>query len=198
MPRPSTRLLVLFAATSLLAACSEPGRAVPSTSTTSTSAREDETYGAPRVSDPIDPREFRKSPCAVLTEAQSTGLGWEREGSASSLDSKDPYCDWDSKDGRENYVFGWLASNARGLADTYRANATIADFAAYWEPTTVSGYPGVFEDGTDDRADGFCNLVVGIRDDLTFRVGASGGSGGEACSKIKNMAELAIKTMRGA
>ncbi len=151
----------------------------------------DNSYGAPRVQNPIDPGRFLKAPCAVLTEAQSTGLGWEKEGTPHELDSDAPSCDWDSPS-FANFDFGWLTSNGGGLADTYRA---FRNDTGYFDPVTIAGYPGVFHFSDDLRKEGFCNLVVGIRDELTFRVGSLG-AGPTACDTLKEMARLAITTMK--
>ncbi|MGH3860194.1 DUF3558 domain-containing protein [Actinokineospora sp.] len=196
----STRIALAIAAFTLVGCTAEPGNPMPantpSTVTSGNEPSEDKSYGAPRVSDPIEAAAFIENPCSVLTIDQTATLKLEKEGTPKDLGSKDPYCTWNSDDDREHYTFGWLASNKNGLADTYRADRSDPDFAAYFEPVTVSGYPGVFEDGKDRRDGGECNMVVGVRDELTFRVGSTRGPGKKSCENIKAIAEQAIATMK--
>ncbi|RLK59789.1 DUF3558 domain-containing protein [Actinokineospora cianjurensis] len=187
----SARLLTcLVGLTALASGCTEAGSPMPSTSTTAPATTRE--YGAPGVHEPIAPGRFRKDPCAVLTPEQSGGLGWEPEGTAHKLESNDPYCDWDNEKTLETFVFGWLASNSGGLDDTYRV---FKNDTGYFEPVVIEGYPGVFHFSEDLRPRGHCNLVVGIRDELTFHVDGDG-DGPEVCDTVREMAVLAITTMK--
>ncbi|SDC80752.1 DUF3558 domain-containing protein [Actinokineospora iranica] len=204
MRHPARTLTSLALTAAALTACTESGTPTPTTgganntgtTTSSSAAAPDNTYGAPRVTDPIDAAALIDKPCALLTPAQVATLGLATQGKQDEAQGSQ-YCSWPSADEREDYTIGWLNPNKGGLSDHYRANQTISNFAAYFEPTTVSGYPGVFTAGQDRRGIGSCNLVVGIRDELTFRVGAAGGPKGKACDdKIKQIAEQAIATMK--
>ncbi|GAA3026230.1 DUF3558 domain-containing protein [Actinokineospora globicatena] len=184
-------LICLVALAALVSACAESGTPVPGTSTAAPTPTTGK-YGAPGVQDPVEPGGFLKDPCEVLTRSQAGELGWEAEGTPHDLSSNDPYCSWSDKKNLESFDFGWLASNKGGLDDTYRV---FKDDAGYFDPIEVDGYPGVFHSATDNRPRGHCNLVVGIRDELTFRVGGTG-DGPEICDKLREMASMAITTMK--
>jgi hypothetical protein len=55
-----------------------------------------------------------------------------------------------------------------GMSDLYAKASTIA----YWQPTTVDGYPAAFGDAiSDGRAQGDCVINVGVNDHLAFFAG---------------------------
>ncbi|SDD01636.1 DUF3558 family protein [Actinokineospora iranica] len=203
MRHPALTLTGLALIAAALTACTENGTPTPTTNggttntgTSSSAPAPDNTYGAPRVTDPIDAAAFIDKPCTLLTTTQTTTLGLAPQGKQDQAQGAQ-FCTWLTPDEREDYTVGFLAANKNGLSDTYRADQTNPNHSAYFEPTTVSGYPAVFEDGNDDRDRGYCNIVVGVRDELTFRVGAGGGPKGKACDdKIKQIAEQAIATMK--
>ncbi|GAA2968647.1 DUF3558 domain-containing protein [Actinokineospora diospyrosa] len=185
-------IVVGMVTAALLAACSEPGTPVAGSSGTPSPTTSDTDGASLKVKDPIEPGRFLAEPCAVLTRAQSTGLGWEAEGTPHKAGQKNASCDWDTKD-LANYSFGWLDEYNQSITDTYRV---FKDNSAYFEPISIDGYPAVFHSGTDNRQRGHCNLVVGIRDNLTFHVSALGGPGPEACETLREMATLAITNLK--
>ncbi|MBM7771497.1 hypothetical protein JOD54_001701 [Actinokineospora baliensis] len=176
----------------LLAACSVPGTPIAGSSGAPSSTTSDTDGASLKVKDPIEPGRFLAEPCAVLTRSQSTGLGWEGEGTPHKAGQKNASCDWDAKN-LANYSFGWLDEYNQSIADTYRV---FKDNSAYFEPTTINGYPAVFHDGTDNRKYGHCNLVVGIRDNLTFHVNSFGATETDACKTLREMATLAITNIK--
>lgn len=194
----STRLTLAIAALALAGCTAEPGTPVPtdapSASAPTSKPTNDGANEAPRVKDPLDAAKFIESPCSLLTAQQATKFGLESEGTQED-GTKAPFCSWGSRDGgREDYSVGFKPGNKKGLSDNYRANKDGA--WAYFEPTTVSGYPAAFEDTGDRRDKGYCGLVVGVRDELIFAVTSQGGPGREACDKVKEIAGEVIATMK--
>ncbi|CRK61190.1 hypothetical protein [Alloactinosynnema sp. L-07] len=186
-------------ATSALSGCTEKGTPVardtgtPTTSATSPS-KDDDPKSAPKVTKPLDAAGFIGKPCTLLASTQSTGLGLEAEG-AQDQGVGDPFCSWSDKERRADYTVGFISPNRNGLSDTYRAMQKPGE-AAYFEPTTVAGYPGVFVDGLDDRDRGHCKVIVGVRDELAFHVFSQGGPGRAACDKVKDIAGEVITTLK--
>lgn len=194
------RIVLAVTTLAAVAACTqEPGTPVPSDKTSATtspggsSTSKENTSGAPRVKDPIDAAGFTKKPCGLLTADQTTALKLEKEG-LEEQSAGDVYCSWSSADNRVDYTVGFLPDNKNGLADNYRANEN-GDWA-YFDPTTVSGYPAVWQDATDGRDRGYCTIVTGVRDDLTFRVTVGGGAGRQGCDKVKEIAGQVIVTLK--
>jgi len=194
--RTSLAIVGAVLTASALTACTENGTPVasqtgsPNTSATTTP---DNAETAPRVKDPISAADSIGKPCTLLTPTQATGLGLKAEGSQDSNGS-DPYCSWHDKDNRALYTIGFLSENTNGLNDHYRAESK-GDWK-YFEPTTVATYPAVLADGVDSREKGYCTVVVGVRDELTFRVASRGGPGRAACDKVKDIAGEVINTLK--
>jgi hypothetical protein len=61
----------------------------------------------------------------------------------------------------------------------------------------VDGYPAVFNDLSDYRPRGDCNITVGISDTLTFRAREGAGPKGQAvCDRTKQVAAAVIATLK--
>jgi uncharacterized protein DUF3558 len=124
------------------------------------------TGSAPKVSNPLDPAPILANPCAALTSAQLTTFGLEATGRSRTNDAG-PTCAWDYADGSTNTInVASIEANKNGLSDLYDQKAE----KAYFEETTVSGYPAVYTDITDDRNRGRCSLQIGVTDQLTVYV----------------------------
>lgn len=165
----------------------------------STSPSVDETYGAPRVEHPLDASRFHAQPCAVLSQAQLAKFGLSKPGvpetTGAVAENAGPFCTW-TTDGQpfHGYGVGYLTGNKNGLSDTYRGQ----DRFKYFEATTVNGYPAVFNDLTDGRAQGQCNITVGISDTQTFRASETAPSvGKESCDGAKQVAAEVIASLKG-
>jgi hypothetical protein len=175
---------------------SKPPGNNPSTSVSPTT---DETYGAPRVSDPLDATKFLTQPCAVLTPAQLAQFS-VREPGEPDTDSEiaknsGPGCLWERQDTPlgSTLDMSFLTGNKKGLSDTYRGRSRFK----FFEETTVEGYPAVFNDLSDGRSNGNCNITVGISDTLTFRAREGGGPAGQVvCDRTKQVAAAIIATLK--
>lgn len=196
----SVTVAVLAGCTTGVAGTAVPDSADPTASESTVPTSEPDTYGAPRVDDPLDASRFLTDPCAVLTRAQLTGFGVSKPGepdtdSAIAVHSG-PGCVWVAES-EVNSVIGasFLSGNKNGLSDTYRGRDR---FDGYFEPTTVDGYPAVFNDIGDGRPQGDCNITVGISDTLTFRAAEHGGRDAQgACDRATQVAAAVIQTIKG-
>lgn len=172
-----------------------PGTTNPSTSVSPT---EDQTSGAPRVSDPLDASKFLTQPCAVLTQAQLTVFSVSRPGKPDTegavAKNAGPGCVWHTGAPLDSTIsIGFMTGNKKGLSDTYRGRSRFE----YFEETTVDGYPSVFNDIVEGRPSGQCNLVVGISDTLTFLAREEGRLVGQAvCDRAKQVAAAVIATLK--
>lgn len=161
-------LLGLALATSSLAGCASNtgGTATPAT-TTSQNPPVSSTHGpakAPAVSYPLDATKMMSQPCTALTSTDTSGLNIVNASSKPDSDSNGSQCSWAGDSGGTVSV-GWVTTNMNGLSDLYAKSSTMA----YWQPTTVSGYPAAFGDAlSDGRAQGDCVLNTAVSDKLYF------------------------------
>lgn len=205
----STRLhraTVLAACAITLTACGDPLTSIPGqpggttpqpTGQTTASPTEGGGPGAPRVENPLDASKQLADPCTSLSSGQLRALDMKttpRPGDKDSFNTLGPYCSWRDSANRENYTVGYIVPNKNGLADLYRAQEQ--GHRAYWEPTTVDGYPAVWEELTDLRDKGGCNISVGITDELHFSVFVARAEPSTACEDVKKVAGAVVETLK--
>ena len=165
---------------------------------TSVSPSDGETYGAPRVSAPLDATKFLPKPCEALSPVQLKGFGVSKPGEPTTTgavaENAGPFCTWHADSAVDSTIgVGFLTGNKKGLSDTYRGRSRFK----FFEETTVDGYPAVFNDLSDGRPDGQCNVTVGISDTLAFRAREEGGLVGQAaCDRAKQVAAAVIATLK--
>jgi hypothetical protein len=156
-------------------------------------------YGAPRVAQPLDVTKFLAQPCAALTAQQLQNLNLPAQGKADTdspiAKNSGPSCDWINSDTATSLGLSFTTGNKNGLADLYRANDE-GKWTGYWAETTVSGYPGVFHGVTDARAQGSCNLAVGVSETLTFLVDIGGRMKEQSCDFAKQVAAAVAETVK--
>lgn len=159
----------------------------------------DQTYGAPRVPNPLDASRFLTRPCDVLTQPQMRTFGISRPGRPTTTgaiaENAGPFCTWTADSEANSTVgVGLVTGNMHGLSDLYRGRSGFK----YFEETTVEGYPAVFNDSVDGRAQGVCQITVGISNALTFRATEQGGRKGQgSCDRAKQVASAVIATVKG-
>lgn len=168
------------------------------TGTSSSVPTNEDTYGAPRVTQPLDATKFLSQPCAVLTQAQLDSFGVSRPGEPDT-DSEiakvsGPGCLWHARPEVNSTIdMSFVTGNKKGLSDIYRGRSRFK----FFEETTVDGYPAVFNDPSDGRPHGDCNITVGISDTLAFRAREEGGLVGQAvCDRAKQVAAAVIATLK--
>ncbi|GAA3534400.1 DUF3558 domain-containing protein [Amycolatopsis ultiminotia] len=166
MPYRTARLAAgAVAVLGLLTACSGEtgGTAEPPAST---SASPGGNSGAPKVPASLPTQQLISDPCSALGPDDATKVGFKSPG---ELDTSQqlPICHWTSPRTSGNQVaIGPLTPNKNGLSDTY----ALKPKQAYFEPTTVEGYPGVYASQSDARTRGSCALTVGVTDQLAVVV----------------------------
>jgi hypothetical protein len=157
--------------TALLAGCSAAASghpeaadttAAPTTTTTNPVAQ------APRVAHPLDASAFITAPCDSLSTADLTAIDQEFAGpeAVGSPGRGFAACGWASADGDKAVDIGFETDDTDGLSALYRQHQQA--MMAYWQPTTVSGYPAAFGSQVDARSTGICVINVGISDHLFF------------------------------
>jgi Protein of unknown function (DUF3558) len=155
---------------------------------------------APKVTKPLDASKFLTKPCTVLTAAQRKDFNISRPGEPDTDSTiakfSGPGCSWrnDDEPVSTGYFMSFLSGNKNGLSDTYRGGKEA--FPGYFEPTEVDGYPAVFNDLSDGRPSGACNITVGISDTLTFRASEQGTRGAKSCDGAKAVASAVIQTLK--
>jgi hypothetical protein len=167
-------------------------------SESSAPSSEEDTYGAPRVESPLDATKFLADPCAVLTPAQLPTFGVSQPGRGDTgseiAKTVGPLCIWTADPAVDSTIsVAWQSGNKNGLADLYR----LRDRSEYFEETAVGGYPAVFNDAIDSRAEGYCTISVGISDALTFTASETGKLDADgACARAEQVAMAAIATLK--
>ncbi|HVV14048.1 DUF3558 domain-containing protein [Amycolatopsis sp.] len=164
-----------IAAAGVLSACSgNSGTPTPVGSTGSSAAASSSAAQlAPSVPSPLPTDQLVSNPCSALSADQVTQTGLTGAGQADQ-DQAGPRCMWKSATSTFNYVYiSPVTANKNGLSNIYALKAQDA----YFEPTTVSGYPAVYASIQDTRSAGNCSLWVGVTDQLAVSVTAQIGSG---------------------
>jgi Protein of unknown function (DUF3558) len=132
--------------------------------------------GAPPVPAPLPAGQITKDPCAALSPDQLSTIGLRQNGENWQDKETGPVCRWRSATypGSNIVDVGPMLRDKRGLSGVYAGKSQDK----YFEPTELSGYPGVFADRqTDGRPAGHCTLWVGVTDRLSVSVVTHIGSG---------------------
>jgi hypothetical protein len=184
-----------------LAGCSHStgGSATPTPSSNSGSPTAASSSGqaVPQVANPLTVSQFEQNPCGLLTTAQANQILPSVRTRVSPGASTNPICSW--IDAKQNSVgLGLVKGN--GLSDAYGQRAP--GDPGYFEPIpSVAGYPGVYASVSDDRSQGGCTVIVGVRNDevLTASTAFVDGSANETnpCPLALKTAELGVATLKG-
>lgn len=170
---------------------SPPGQALPHS-------------GAPKVANPIaDTSRWEGDPCSVISADQLSSLGLTVPSpQRSDVPNIGPGCTWEFDSETVSAFDGGFATqgSGKGISNLYAHKQ--AGTAAYFEELPpIEGHPAVAEGPEDDRAEGVCDLGVGIRDDLLFTVvmtaDPSTPQGKDPCGWAAKVAALAVQTMKG-
>ncbi|MGH3864323.1 DUF3558 domain-containing protein [Actinokineospora sp.] len=202
-------IVLLLSTLTLASGCSTETPGTPQTSagtpaetsTTITKPTKSSAAGdAPKVTKPLDASAFLTQPCALLTAEQLAALNVTKPGkpatSGGIAETVGPYCGWSDnrEDPHRGYSAGIIIGNKNGLSDMYRSKKQFA----YFEPTTVDGYPGIFYDAADQRDRGSCNMAVAISDTVLIRVSerASDSVGRASCDGATKLAESVLANLK--
>lgn len=202
-----TQLLTTILCCALVAGCTttSAGNATPvgtapsspeSASSEVAPADELPTDGAPAVDDPLDTSAFQRDPCRALSRQQSEELNVGTAGKPND-GPLGKGCEWSNQNTRGKTMVVFLDKDPRGLSAEYRA----ADRFAYFEELSpIEGYPAVARDGVDDRARGFCTIVVGVSNEIAFetnlQLSRDNVGKREPCGVAAEVAGMALQTMK--
>ncbi|MFD2459042.1 DUF3558 domain-containing protein [Amycolatopsis samaneae] len=159
------------------------------------SAPADSGGSGPKVPSPLPAKDLIADPCGVLnaTEAEQVGLKYPGEKSTGALNG----CRWTSSGSNLNFVNNTpIEQNKHGISDIYAQKAK----QAYFEPTTINGYPAVFAATEDSRSNGVCTLWVGVTDQLAVSVLPNismGSNKKDPCGIAKKFATAMIGHLQG-
>ncbi|KAA9166660.1 DUF3558 domain-containing protein [Amycolatopsis acidicola] len=167
----------VLAVAGALSACSSGNSGSPSpvgnSSSSAAAGSSSAAQLAPSVPSPLPVDSLTANPCTALSADQVTQQGLTGAGEQGSSQTG-PDCKWKSSTSQLNVVYiSPITGNKNGLSDTYALKSKFA----YFEPTTVSGYPAVYAEADDSRSIGDCSLWVGVTDQLAVSVSAQIGSG---------------------
>lgn len=151
----------------------------------------------PKVANPVPNLDgYKADPCTMLTEPQASDLGYDAKIESPKDAVSGPECKWHSNSG-DDFSIVLQSKQPLGIGGIYRNHSQQP--YAYFEPVDIAGFPGVFNDTLDERADGFCGLDVGVTDQqiitLTATTTQGGPDQGDPCGLLKKAAGAAVKTM---
>lgn len=148
---------------------------------------------APKVAHPLDASKTVTNPCSSLTQADAIGLNITSPIAKANTAATGSHCGWTGTSGGSIGI-GWVTTNTDGLSDLYVKSNTIA----YWQPTTVAGYPAAFGDSiSDGRAQGDCVINVGVNDHLAFFAQYDNPSNAsQSCALAQQAASDVIKNLK--
>jgi hypothetical protein len=151
------------------------------------------------VENPLPAKVLAGSPCdTALTTADLTTLIGTPNPPTPSDNAAGPKCDWNNASGSGAHIGVTYQTKAGGgLSLDYR---NIKPNAAYWtELGLIQGYPavGYRSAGLDANDKTFCQVSVGIRDDLVFTVGmfisqGAASKGIDACTAGRDVADRVL------
>lgn len=187
-----------LAALALLAACDDKtGTGTASGSASPAPTSQADGNGAPRVPAPLKTDGILADPCSALSTSQQDDIGMVKPGKATQGPTG-PDCSWSSTAAESNKVsISPFTANKNGLSDIYSQKSA----SAYFEPTTVAGYPAVSTNVSDLRSGGNCPLWVGVTDQLVVVVIAqiaTGPNKAQPCVVAEKTATAMIQHLQGA
>jgi hypothetical protein len=181
----------------MIAACSSggPNGAEPSSTATSVGGTGGDS-GAPHVPTPLNADRLTTNPCDSLSSSQIGTLHMVAPG-RQTQGPFGPMCQWLSAAYATNTMNLALITGNGGLGNVYGKKAQ----QAYFEPTTIDGYPAVYASQIDDRSTGTCALWVGVTDQRMVHVEAQlsdGPNRPNPCPATASTAKAMIEHLKGA
>jgi uncharacterized protein DUF3558 len=159
-----------------LVACSPQTSGTASPANTPSSAGESSTEqqvpgpGVPKVDSPIDTSRFESTPCAALTEAQTTEVfGGRSMAKPDPQAPAGPTCSWTPADltgASINVIFSTV--DELGLTSVYQAKDTTYKLFEVLDP--IAGHPAVAYGTSDFRSTGVCSIAIGTTDRSTVDI----------------------------
>lgn len=193
-------MLGLALASAGLAGCTSgqggtPTPSVTTSSEASSAASSTDPAAAPAVAHPLDASKLIAQPCTALTTADLTALQIvNATPGGTHQNAGGVQCSWTGDSGGSVSI-GWETADTNGLSDLYAKSSTIA----YWQPTSVSGYPAAYGDViSDGRNQGDCVINVAVSSKLFFDAQFENPlNAGQSCALAKQAALAVIKNLGG-
>lgn len=192
-------VLVSGCSTSTAGSADPQGAPPPATTTGATTTTGDSgpsssanTFGAPKVTTPLDTTRFQSTPCSVLTSAQQHGLGITAAGKITQ-DPAGAICNWDLDSGPV-YTFGFdvkfADGDAKGLANAYEVGGS--EMKALPD---IGGQPAATQ--PSQNVNGNCTIWIGATDDIEYAVDVAIPTGpADPCTVATRIATAATATMK--
>ncbi|WP_410664520.1 DUF3558 domain-containing protein [Amycolatopsis sp. lyj-84] len=200
-------ILILCATALALSACSTPttnGTATPTNGGTSPSPSNSAspTTDVPKVRDPIELAQIKRTPCNALTDTQAKQILGPAIEHVEQLDgSAGPACRWSvpaTAQPRVNVIFSNLPDS--GTAKFYEAKGTTYKLLEPLAP--IDGYPVTAYDTKDERkTEGRCSVALGTSDTQTISISLEQSAANigkkDPCDAAREAAIRVLATIRG-
>lgn len=208
MTKPVRLAAAMSVAAILLSACSGGGKGLPAggassslpslgSSSSAASSTGSSSGAAPRVPAALPVNKLLGDPCGAISAQQAYQIGLNSTGAPHQFEVG-PGCTWKSATSTLNSVAVIVASQGKnGLSDIYAHRLENK----YFVPTSVTGYPAVYADTSDNRSSGDCSLWVGVTDQLAVAVLPGIGEGpnkSNPCPIAEKVAAAMIQHLQGA
>ncbi|GAA3658674.1 uncharacterized protein DUF3558 [Lentzea atacamensis] len=162
------------AALALLAGCGDSGgtTGTPTTATTPTSnssgGGDTTANGAPKVKNPLDVKAFEANPCGMATPAQVEAFGLPGVTGRVNSGAPGASCIWLGASAPSKITpSATLIPGGKGLDAMYQNKDSYAAFEVL---PAIQGYPAIMNLQVDQRADGNCDVSVGLSDEVALLV----------------------------
>jgi uncharacterized protein DUF3558 len=201
--RPTLAFALVCLATTALASCSgtNAGTASTPSSATQPPTAALPSDGAPGVSNPIqDTSAVESDPCSAVANDKIATLNVKVASTRTEDMSPGQSCAWVLAGSIGGITGGLNVGNTLGLSSLYRQH-NQGQLATFRPLEPVDGYPAVAYN-VGKEGNGGCQLVVGVRNDLTYTVIAQLRDGNpylnNPCELSSKLAGLAIAHLKGA
>lgn len=207
MPQGKAKASTVVACLAILAVsgCTQTGDGTPTSNGTpspittpaSSGASTGASASSPAVTNPLDVSKFMVDPCASITSTQASNLTISPQGRRVDIQTGQA-CDWLYGPNLEwDAAVTYIVPDAKnGLQNLYNLEATIGHQGGYFEPTTIDGYPAVYEDVSDGRQNGDCQLSVGVNEQVFFSVLNRGPKNTDLCKGAAKVATAVVETIK--
>lgn len=152
--------------------------------------------GAPAVTTPLATDKFEPEPCAILSKKDLASLDIKVSSTSQDQNPPGPTCRYTRDDDLSwGLTITIITADKEGLSRLYQNEQR--DPAGYFqEVNSVSGYPGLLTGLIDNRKNGDCDLIVGVRDDRIVQIILSGTSSDDPCNIATRIGEFGIDRLK--
>ncbi|GAA3588034.1 DUF3558 domain-containing protein [Amycolatopsis ultiminotia] len=202
MTRRTMMTAVGMAAVAAVAAgCSGGPGAAPASTPPSSPANALPHSGAPKVDHPLPASVLSDDPCQeALTPAQLKEIiGIAPQGEHKDTAGLGPSCDWHNSDAGSLVTVSYTTESHAGLSGLYQN--TKPKSQVWRELPLIQGFPAVAAVAIgSDLTDQFCQVSVGIRDDLSFDatlvLGNANRGKADPCELAPRVADMVVTNLR--